>query len=300
METMRERFTAVVTDLMDADPAIGLVLADIGVSRFQDLGVITKHPDRVVNVGIREQLMISVAAGMALEGMRPIIHSYAPFLVQRPFEQLKLDLSHQGVGAVLVSVGASYDWAEGGRTHQAPGDVAAIASLPGWRIHVPGHPDEVDTALRRAAVTTEPVYLRLSDQANRDPNPEATTRPIVLRRGSEAAPLVIAVGPTKDRVVGAAAEMDATIVYMATVRPFDGAILATMSGDTVVLVEPYLEGTSAAEVSRTLAHRPHRLASIGVGSGEFRHYGRAEQHDALHGLDESGIRRRIRSFLEDE
>jgi len=106
---MRDRFADVVTRALDEDERVALVLAEIGVARLAELGVLDRHQARVVNVGIREQLLISVAAGMALEGMRPVAHSYAPFLVERPFEQIKLDLTHQDVGAVLVSIGASYD-----------------------------------------------------------------------------------------------------------------------------------------------------------------------------------------------
>ncbi|HSH22129.1 MAG TPA: hypothetical protein VK992_05925, partial [Candidatus Caenarcaniphilales bacterium] len=140
-ETMRQRFYRVTAELLDADPRLVVVLADIGVDALGATGARDRHPGRVVNVGIREALMASVAGGMALEGLRPIIHSYAPFLIERSFEQLKLDLGHQAVGAILVSVGASYDWAEGGRTHHSPGDVALIGTLPGWTVHVPGHAD---------------------------------------------------------------------------------------------------------------------------------------------------------------
>ena len=148
METMREAFGATSVELLDDDPRVAVVLADISLAFFATAR--RRHPDRVVNVGIREQLMVSVAAGMALEGMRPIVHTLTPFLVERPYEQIKLDLGHQGVGAVLVGSGGSYDYAESGRTHQAPADVAVMAALPGMSIHVPGHAAEVEPLLRSA------------------------------------------------------------------------------------------------------------------------------------------------------
>ena len=123
---MRERFYRVAAQLLDSDPRVAVVLADIGVSGLGVYGVFERHPQRAINVGIREALMVSAAAGMALEGMRPIVHSYTPFLIERAFEQIKLDFGHQGAGGILVSIGASYDASEEGRTHQAPEDVALI------------------------------------------------------------------------------------------------------------------------------------------------------------------------------
>ena len=156
--TMRAQMAVTIGDLMAVDPRIFVVFADISGGYFEDTS--QQYPDRIINVGIREQLMVSAAAGMALEGMRPIAHSFAPFLVERAFEQVKLDFSHQGVGGILVSAGASYDTPGYGRTHQGMGDVALLATLPGWRITIPGHTDEVEEALLTAIESDELVSLR--------------------------------------------------------------------------------------------------------------------------------------------
>jgi transketolase len=241
--------------------------------------------------------MIGVAAGLALEGYRPIAHSYTPFLVERPYEMLKLDLGHNDLGAVLVSIGASYDAAHEGRTHQAPEDVALVSALPGWTIHVPGHVDEADRLFRQALGGDGRTYLRLSEETN-----HARVDPgwlTVLRRGSPRAPLVVAVGPTLSPVLEATSDLDVTVAYIATVRPFPHEDLrdALGTGTDVVLVEPYLAGTSAPEIALALRDRPHRLLALGVPNAEFRHYGTGAEHRAAHGLDAAGIARSVDNFL---
>ena len=294
--SMRGRFTEVVSDALDEEPRLAVVLADISLARFEETGAIARHPGRVVNVGIREQLLISVAAGLALEGMRPIVHSYTPFLVERPYEQVKLDLGHQDVGAVLVSIGASYDAAAEGRTHQSPADVSLLAALPGWTIHVPGHADEVEVLLRRAIDGDGRVYIRLSEETNSRPHGDGSLR--VVRDAGAGAPTALAVGPTLDPVLAATADLEVTVAYTATVRPFDASALRSMvTGTDVVLVEPTLAGTSAAAVADALRDRPHRLLGLGVANEELRRYGTGSQHRAAHGLDEAGLRRSLDSFL---
>lgn len=185
MDTMRERFASVTSRLLDEDPRLAVVLADIGVDGFA--AAAQRHPDRVVNVGIREQLLIGVGGGLALTGLRPIVHTFASFLVERPFEQVKLDFGHQGVGGVLVSAGASYDWPSGGFTHMAPGDVALLDTLDGWTVHVPGHPDEAETLLRHAAAAgDDKVYVRLSVQSNAAPRSVDGTGFHTVREGAAA------------------------------------------------------------------------------------------------------------------
>ena len=287
MESMRDRFATVATRLLREHEHLAIVLADIGVSQFEGLG----PEERVFNVGIREQLMVGFAAGLAIEGLRPIVHSYAPFLIERPFEQIKLDFGHQDVGGIFVSIGGSFDAAGEGRTHQAPGDVTLISTLPGWDVHVPGHPDEVEEVLVTEAMATGRVYVRLSGDSNRDPHPGG---PAVIRSG--AGITVVAVGPMLDPVLDSVEGLDATVVYTTTVKPFPGGLVAeSMRNADIVVVEPYLEGTSAAAIGRSI-DRPHRLLSIGVPNEEHRHYGTAADHIRAHGLDATGIRSRIADF----
>ena len=298
-DSMRNRFVDVVSELLDTEPRLALVLADIGVDRFAASGALARHPSRIVNVGIREQLMVNVAAGMSLAGMRTIAHSFAPFLIERAFEQVKLGYSHQGTGGILVSWGAPYDVAAYGRTHQTAADVALVATLPGWRIHVPGHPDEAEALLRDAVRSDDAVYIRLTEQQNAQPHAVDSGRLVPVREGSAGAPTVVAVGPMLDAAVEATADLDATVLYAATVRPFDaGGLRAALAGTDVVLVEPSLEGTSSAEVSSALSSYPHRLLSIGVPNTEHRKYGSAARHNEAHGLSAAGLRRRIVDWME--
>ena len=297
MTDMRTAFAAEATALLDEDPLAAVVLAEISTELFAKAAA--RHPERVLNVGIREQLMVSVGGGLALAGLRPIVHTYAPFLVERAFEQVKLDLGHQEARAVLVSVGASYDAARGGRTHQAPEDVALLDTLPGLAVQVPGHPGEVPGLLREAVgvLDSGSTYLRLSSESNRSALPLWPGLQVV-RAGRQA--VVVAVGPMLSPVLDAVSDLDVTVAYTTTVRPFDAEGLRALvpsSGSSVVLVEPYLAGTSSFAVSSALAGRAHRLLSLGVDRTELRRYGTPSYHAALYGLDATGIRRSVTDFL---
>ncbi|MFH9268462.1 MULTISPECIES: transketolase family protein [unclassified Streptomyces] len=298
MDTMRDRFISTASRLLDEEPRLAVVLADISTDGFAP--ALRAHPDRVINVGIREQLLIGAGAGMALTGMRPIVHTFASFLVERPFEQVKLDFGHQGVGGILVSAGGSYDWPAGGFTHMSPGDVALLDTLEGWTVHVPGHPDEAEALLRESVAGDDRVYVRLSLQANREALPVSGTAGFtVVREGRRGT--VIAVGPMLDNVIAATEGLDVTVLYATTVRPFDTAgvrraVRAEATAD-VVVVEPYLAGTSVTATGEALIDLPHRVLGLGVGRAELRRYGQLEEHLTAHGLDPQGLREQITGFL---
>ena len=118
----------------------------------------------------------------------------------------------------------------------------------------------------------------------------------MLRTGS--AGTVLAVGPMADAVLAATAGLDVTVLYATTIRPFDARTLrATLSNPDVVLVEPYLAGTSVPFVAEALSDIPHRVLALGVGRQELRRYGTPAEHIAAHGLDAVGLRARIADFL---
>lgn len=297
-ENMRQRFTSVVGDLLMEDERTAVVLAVIGRGQFAERGLLDRYPERIIDVGIREQAQIGIAGGLALEGFKPILTGYAPFLVERTFEQIKLSLTHQGVNAVLASVGGSWDASTSGRTHQAPEDVTLMASLPGWTIHVPGHPDEMEMMLRSAHSSGTSAYIRMSEDSNAQayaPNPSQI---VALKSGSDGAPTVLVVGPLVDDVLSAVSDLDVTVVYTATPSPIDmRGLRHNVGGSDVLLIEPYLKGTSLGRVAEALRDRPIRFRSHGVGNPELRNYGTPAEHRAAHGLDPAGIRRFVSSAI---
>ena len=296
MRDPRRTFAETAVELVEDDLSVALVYAEISGQWLE--GARRRHPERVVNVGIREQLLVSVGAGLALAGLRPIVHTFSSFLVERAFEQVKLDFNHQDVGGVLVGYGGSVDVASGGRTHQSPGDVALVDTLPGWTVHVPGHADEVEQALRLAVAADGREYLRVVGQQNREAFPVHPGRFHVVRRGAGAT--VLAVGPMLDAALEATQDRDVTVLYANTVRPFDAVTLrSVLTTPDVVLVEPYLAGTSARQVAEALVDVPHRLLSLGIGHRELRRYGSPEQHLAAHGLDAAGLRRAVDGVLDE-
>jgi transketolase len=288
----RTQFARTATDLLDEDLSTALVWAEISGRFFGEAA--HRHPDRVVNVGIREQLLVNVGAGMALTGMRPIVHTFGTFLVERAFEQVKLGFGHQGVGGVLVGVGGSFDAAMAGRTHQTPGDVALMDTLPDVAIHAPGTAAETEEVLRTAVAAEGLHYVRVVEQTNAESFAGSGLH--VVRRGAGAT--VIALGPVLDEVLAATSDRDVTVLYAHTVRPFDGpALRRLLTTPEVVLVEPWLAGTSARCVTDALVDVPHRLLALGTRRMELRHYGSPAEHQRAHGLDAAGIRRSLESFL---
>ena len=264
---MRKQLVKTVTKLLEDDPRVVLLLGDIGVYGFRE--AFEKFPERVYNIGILEQASVGVAAGLAIEGMVPIFHTIAPFLVERALEQLKIDFGYQGLGGNFISVGGSYDYAKLGCTHHCPGDVQILKTVPGTQIFIPGHPEEFNSALLREYDNGKLNYFRLSETSNATYHLDG-----IVKHGKEG--FVLAIGPMLDRVLDACKDLDVTIEYSTNAKD---------APSDAIVVEPFYKGTLGSP------------KSIGVPRRFITRYGTVSELDKHCGLTTNQIRERIKGFL---
>lgn len=295
-DSMRDRMGQIVCELIETDQKTALVLADISKAYFAD--ALKNFPERAINAGIMEQTAVSLASGLAMEGFHPFVHSVAPFLAERPFEQIKDDFCYQELGGTFISIGASYDYGTDGMTHHGASDVPILKTLPRMQITVPGTPDEFETLLRQTYDNGAPTYIRTSVQENNTSRPVSFGKLHVEREGRDG--VIVAVGPMLDRTLAAVEELDVTVLYATTIAPFDEETLRAAvanASPNVILVEPYYEGGLVPDIARALQATATRIEAIGVPLRILERYGPPERHDKEIGLTPEGIRGRISRFL---
>ena len=154
---MRKQFKLTTLDLAEKDERVVLVFGDISVFLFNDFQ--KRFPDRFYNMGILENTLVSVAAGLSSQGFIPFVHTIAPFVTERSTEQIKVDLGYNRFPANIVSTGATFDYAWDGATHHCWLDLASLRLLPDMEVLQPGTPREVDFLLRAHYANDKSTYL---------------------------------------------------------------------------------------------------------------------------------------------
>ena len=157
---MRKTFGKVIVELAEKDEAIVLLIGDYGygiVDEFQ-----SKFPDRFFNFGVCEQSMIGISAGMALSGLKPYVYTITPFLIERPFEQVKLDIDQQNVNVKLVGYG---DYPEQGVTHNALDDRKLSGLFKNIKSYFPKDGGETRNALVESYESGKPTFINLKKES---------------------------------------------------------------------------------------------------------------------------------------
>jgi len=158
---MRRRFGEIITKLADENEDIFVIVADIGYRVFDDFR--DKYPDRFINMGICEQSIISVASGMALEGIQPWVYTITPFLIERPFEQIKLDIDQQNVNVSLVGFA---DYPMLGPTHSEINAKELMKLFNNIESYFPADGDETEKMIYQANERKGPSFISLKSDPN--------------------------------------------------------------------------------------------------------------------------------------
>lgn len=270
----RKAFAEELVDLARTNPRVVAVCNDsVGSSNLG--GFAAEFPDRLINVGIAEQNMVGVAAGLANGGFVPFVCAAAPFLTGRALEQIKADAAYSGYPIVLCGMSPGMAYGELGPTHHSIEDLAWLRAIPELTIVVPADLHQTRGAVRWAAGAGIPIYLRVG----RFPVPAVTPeqepfepgRITTLRDGKDVT--LVATGTMVSRALEAAARLEgegiaARVLNVATIKPLDGPTLLQAAAETrgiVVAEEAVVEGGLGGAVAELLAvERPTRMRILGV------------------------------------
>ncbi|HZL03465.1 MAG TPA: transketolase C-terminal domain-containing protein [Cellulomonas sp.] len=268
----REVFGRVVSAMADTDDRIVVVDGDVASSTKADIFE-KAHPARFLEMGIAEQNMLGVAAGLATTGLIPFVSTFVAFAVVRPLDQVRVLIAQTGANVKITPSYAGLFTGSTGMSHIIVDDLAIMRDMPGMVVIAPADDVEAEGALRWAAQYDGPVYVRLVRDATArifEPGrPFEIGTVSVLREGSDLT--LYSTGTQTPRTFEAATLLaergiDATVVHVPTLKPLDvdGIVAAAATGRAMTVEEHSVLGGLGGAVAEVLSeHRPTRLDRIG-------------------------------------
>jgi transketolase len=303
---MRNTFSETLYECAKGDPSIFIVVADISpagsMAKFQ-----TEYPERFVNVGVSEQVMIGMCAGLALKGCQPFAYTIATFSLYRPFEMVRDDLGYQNLPVTVVGMGAGVIYSTLGGTHHTQEDVAIAGAIPNMQILAPCDPLECIDATRHCAQQKQgPVYLRIG-KAGEPTLTENAIDPFVfgklryLRRGTDVC--ILSYGVIMKLAVQIADRLEAagksvSVVSCHTVKPLDRAGLerALATHQQVIVIEEHAPQGGLAPQTKQIAWDTRAQCALHTFTlrDQFIHnYGSHDDLLAAHGLSANAILQQV-------
>lgn len=291
---MRQQFADTMLKVGQEDDALVVLVGDISHFILQPFARVC--PGRYYNIGICEPAIITMAAGLARMGFYPVVHTIAPFIVERSFEYIKLDFCYQKLGGNLVTVGSAFDYSNLGCTHHCYNDFALLKTLPGAQIIYPAMPIEFDTLFRQTYSNDKLTLFRLpAHQHGQNFGGILFGKGIKVTDGSNLT--IITTGPQLRNALEAQDGLldmgwDAEILYIHTIRPLDKAIIYTSVNKTrhVLVVEEHIRnGGLGDDVLRETQNIPDvKYAFLSIPDF-VTEYGTYQDHCESLGLSRDGI-----------
>lgn len=225
MKQIRRQFADTMIDVGQKDPNLVVLVGDISHSVLQSFA--KACPDRYYNVGILEQAMVGMAAGMAKIGFKPVVHTIAPFIIERAFEQIKLDFCYHQLGGNLITVGSAFDYSNLGCTHHCYDDFALMKSLPNTQVIYPASCQEFDILFKATYSNDHLTLFRVPEKQHEQPIDPALVqfgKAIKMVEGRDIT--IVATGPQLKNALEARKHLanigwDVEVIYVHTIVPLD-------------------------------------------------------------------------------
>jgi transketolase len=229
MSSLRPIFAKTMLDLAEVDEELIVIVGDISHGLFGEFR--KSFPNRYFNIGICEPAMVGVASGMSKIGLKPVVHTIAPFLIERAYEQIKIDFGYQRLSGNFVSVGSAFDYSKLGCSHHSYADVSLISHIPNSQVFLPGSPVEFEVLFKEAYAQEKINYFRLTENSHDvrvDRKLIKVGKGIKIRDGSDVT--LITTGAVLRNCILAAEELEklgqsVEILYFPTIKPFDSNIV---------------------------------------------------------------------------
>lgn len=276
---MRKTFINTLIDLARKDKDIVLITPDMGFSVLEPF--FNEFPERAINCGIAEQNAVSIASGLALMGKKPYVYTIIPFLVERAFEQVKLDVAYMNTNVKLVGIGAGFTYGAAGATHHAIEDISLMRTLPNMTVCCPGDNNEAEQIIRKTVNNNKPMYIRIG-RHNRgifDNNTIEIGKASIIEKGED-----IAIISTSNMLPDAydycqklkSEGRKPYLISMHTIKPLDKECLLSLINKGVeihTLEEHSIIGGLGSAVAEVIAESGNGIKFKRIGiPDEFSHY----------------------------
>lgn len=261
---MKAAFFDALLDAAERDPRVNLVVGDLGFNAVEPFAA--RYPGRFLNVGVAEQNLAGIAAGLALTGRTVFTYSIGNFPTLRCLEQVRNDICYHGANVKIVAVGGGYAYGALGMSHHTTEDIAILRSLPGLTVIAPADPYEVREATRALAAARGPAYLRLGRSGERPVDRETSGfeigKSIRIRDGGDLT--IVSTGGSLDLACDVASLLEADglsarVLSMHTIKPLDADAIRLAADETrgVFTVEEHsMLGGLGGAVAEVVAELP--------------------------------------------
>lgn len=298
---MRDAFARTLYKIAKKNPKVFIVVADIspaaGMAQFRK-----EFPDRFINVGVAEQSMIGMCAGLSMRGCTVFAYTIATFAIYRPFEQIRDDLCYQNIPVTVVGVGGGVAYSTLGGTHHAQEDVAVMSALPNMSVVAPCDPLETESATWACSQLKGPAYLRLGKAG--EPiltadvlEPFQFGKLRYLQKGKDIC--ILAYGPIMKMAMEIAKKIEeigqtVSVVSVHTLKPLDknGIAIALKTHPEVIVIEEHSQEGGLASKTKEIAWESGaacRLLTFSLKDSFLHTYGSQQDIWKAHGIDAKSI-----------